>query len=264
MDVTILCHSGLGDNIAMIGAINYLLEIYNNIYFICKESHLNNLRIIYSNPRIFLIPFKPENEYYARFDILILRYNIKNMDILISGSYHKKNFRSKIKNPKMFNIVKNNDYHINNRFSFIKEFYEDINLDLYIFYNYFKINSTDVSISLYNDIKKYNIIFLHSQTSNCQIDLIEYINKYIVLDDHIIICPNKNIYTKNNSKYKLSELYINLLVPYYIDIIYNSKYIYVVDSCFSTIILPLIHKKINPVECKIFHRDDGSIILNKD
>jgi hypothetical protein len=261
MDVTILCHNGLGDNIAMIGAITYLLDIYNNIYFLCKKTYLNNLHIIYSNPRIFLIPFKPENEYYARFAILIPRYNIKNMDVIICGSCHKINFRSKIKNPKMFNIVKNNGYYINDRFNFIKEFYEDINLDLSIFYNYFKINSTDVSISLYNDIKKYNIIFLHTQTSICQIDLIEYINNFIELEDHIIICPNKNIYKKNNSKYKISELYINLLVPYYIDIIYNSKYIYIVDSCFSTIIIPLIYtKKINPNECKIINREDQTTI----
>ena len=39
MDVTILSHSGLGDNIAMIGAVYYLLNIYNNIYFLCKETH---------------------------------------------------------------------------------------------------------------------------------------------------------------------------------------------------------------------------------
>lgn len=263
MDVTIISHTGLGNNIAMIGAINYLLDIYNNVYFLCKETHIKNLNIIYSNSRIFLISFKSEDEYYARFNILIPRYSIKNMDVLIAGSYHKKNFISKIKNPKMVEQVKNNNYNIVNRFNFIKDFYEDIKLDLSIFYNYFKINSTDTSLSLHNDIKNYNIIFLHTQTSSNNINLIKYIDNLIELEDNIIICPNKNIYTKDNKKYNLAEAYVNLLVPYYIDIIYNSKHIYIVDSCFSTIIIPLIYnKQINPIECKIFNREDGSIIFN--
>ena len=130
MDVTILSHSGLGDNIAMIGAVYYLLNIYNNIYFLCKESHLKNLNILYSHPRIFLISFKPENEYHERFNLLIPKYNTLNMDVLISGSYHKKNFISKIKNKKMFEITKNNNFYISERFNFIKDFYEDIKLNL--------------------------------------------------------------------------------------------------------------------------------------
>ena len=84
------------------------------------------------------------------------------MDVLISGSYHKKNFISKIKNKKMFEITKNNNFYISERFNFIKDFYEDIKLNLSFFYNYFNINSTDNSLFLYNNIKNYNIIFLHT------------------------------------------------------------------------------------------------------
>jgi hypothetical protein len=239
------------------------LNIYNNIYFLCKETHLKNLDIIYANPRIFLISFKPEHEYNDRFTLLIPKYNTPNMDVLISGSYHKNNFVSKIKNKKMFEIVKNNDFSIIQRFNFIKDFYEDIKLDLSIFYNHFKINSTDYSTLLYNNVKNYKIIFLHTQTSNNQINLNNYIDKFIDLEDHLIISPNQNFYPKNNNKYELSQSYIDLLVPYYIDIIHNSKFIYIVDSCFSTIIIPLIYtKQINPVECKIFNREDHSIILD--
>ena len=187
------------------------------------------------------------------------------MDVLIAGSWHKQNFISKIKNPKMFELVKNNNYQINNRYYFIKEFYEDIKLDLSIFYNYFNISSTDSSIKLYNDIKQFNIVFLHTQTSINKINFKNYIDKFIELEDHIIICANENVYNKNSVKHELCELYVNLLVPHYIDIIYNSKYIYMVDSCFSTIIIPLLYmKKINPIECKIFDRDYGLNILNND
>jgi hypothetical protein len=263
MDVTILSHSGLGDNIAMIGAVYYLLNIYNNIYFLCKETHLKNLNILYSHPRIFLISFKPENEYHERFHLLIPKYKTPNMDVLISGSYHKNNFISKIKNKKMFEITKNNNFNITERFNFIKDFYEDIKLDLSFFYNYFNINSTEKSLLLYNNIKNYNIIFLHTQSSNNTINLNKHIDEFIQLEDYILICPNHNFYSHDTPKYQLAKLYIDLLIPDYIDIIYNSKYIYIIDSCFSTIIIPLIYtKKINPINCKIFNREDLTIILD--
>ena len=32
-----LSHNGIGDNITNIGAINFLLQYYNSIYFLCKD-----------------------------------------------------------------------------------------------------------------------------------------------------------------------------------------------------------------------------------
>ena len=95
LSVFFLGHNGLGDNITNIGAINYLLTIYENIYFICKDIYIQNLKQIYTDPRIFLVPFKSNNETDARFKLLIPRYTQNNMDILISGDCHKSNFKSK-------------------------------------------------------------------------------------------------------------------------------------------------------------------------
>jgi hypothetical protein len=262
-DCYFLGHNGLGDNIGNIGAVNYLLKYYKKIYFICKDIYLDNLKIIYNNPSVILVSFNHNNEFSELFRILTPVYKLKNMDILISGCCHKPNFISRITIPEILKRVKETKYQISNRYSFIKDFYDDINLDLSIFYNYFNINSSDYSKNLYYNIKEYTIVFLHTQSSNISINLSNYIKNYINLDNHIIICPNKNVYSVEHKNYKIAELYKNLLVPYYIDIIYNSKYIYIIDSCFSTITIPLFYtKKINPLDYKIFHRDTGNIIPN--
>ena len=78
LSVFFLGHNGLGDNITNIGAINYLLTIYENVYFICKDIYIQNLKEIFTNPRIILVPFKSDNEYDARFKLLIPRYTHYN------------------------------------------------------------------------------------------------------------------------------------------------------------------------------------------
>ena len=50
---------------------------------------------------------------------------------------------------------------------------------------------------------------------------------------------NDNDNNNDNTKYKLANNYVNILVAYYIDIIYNSIEIHVIDSCFACIIHPL-------------------------
>jgi hypothetical protein len=256
--VFFLGHNGLGDNITNIGAINYLLTIYDNVYFICKDVNYKNLEIIYSNPRIFLVPFKSENENDVRFNLLIPRYKQNNMDVLISGSCHKSSFRCKIQNNILKNREKNQDCPIDEKYIHIKNFYEDINLDLSIYYNYFNINSSNKSIELYEKIKQYDIIFIHSSASkNIKIDLTKYINEFINDENSIIISADYNVYDIEDKKYMISEEYVNILIPYYIDVIKNAKYIYIVDSCFSCIIIPLAYKKeLKTVEYKIFDRNN--------
>ena len=255
--VFFLGHNGLGDNITNIGAINYLLTIYENIYFICKDIYIQNLKEIYTDPRIFLVPFKSNNETDARFKLLMPRYTQNNMDILISGDCHKSNFKSKIQNNILKYREKNNEYSIDPKYKHIKDFYNDINLDLSIYYNYFNINSSIKSIELYENIKHYNIIFMHSTAgNNKKIDLTEYINKFINNENDIIISADYNVYKKEDEKFELAQQYVNALVPHYIDIIKNAKYIYIIDSCFSCIVIPLSYRnELKKIEYKIFDRN---------
>lgn len=250
-----LGHNGLGDNITNISAINYLLNYYSKIFFLCKDIYQDNLKIIYNNPNVILIPFDHKNETQECFKILNPVYKQNNMDVLISGFCHKENFRSKIQNSLLKNRIKNNDYNIDDKYIHIKNFYEDINLDLSIYYNYFNINSSAYSEQLYKNIQKYKIVFMHTLASNGSLDLSEYINKYKDLDNYLIICPNTNIYEENHVKNGIAKDYVNLLVAHYIDIIKNSEYIYVIDSCFACIVLLLQFKnELKAIDYKIFDR----------
>ena len=47
--VYFLSHLGLGDNITNIPAVNFLLEHYKNVYFICQHKHHDNVKLLFLN-----------------------------------------------------------------------------------------------------------------------------------------------------------------------------------------------------------------------
>ena len=49
MNAYLLSHNGLGDNLYMIGAVRFLLKYYENIYFLCKDIHYDNVKLFYKN-----------------------------------------------------------------------------------------------------------------------------------------------------------------------------------------------------------------------
>ena len=49
MNAYLLSHNGLGDNLYMIGAVRFLLQYYENIYFLCKDIYYNNVTSFYKN-----------------------------------------------------------------------------------------------------------------------------------------------------------------------------------------------------------------------
>ena len=237
-----LGHNGLGDNITNIGAIHFLSHYYNTIYFLCKDIYYENVTKLFQNniinKNIKLIKFNHHNEYLDCETIITTARTNSLIDIFISGHCHTSHFKSRITHPKLLNYIQNdNGYTI--KWNHIRTFYNDIGLDLSIYYNYFNIESCQKSKDYFNYIEKYNIIFLHTKASNKEINLTDIIDKYINKEDIIIICANKNVYDKNHNKYELANNYVNILVAYYIDIIYNSIEIHVINSCFSCIIHPL-------------------------
>ena len=233
MNAYLLSHNGLGDNISMIGAVRFLLQYYVKIYFLCKKKYESNVRLLY-NDNVILIPIDESNEFKHCKEIIM---NVdKTNDIFISGFCHTSYLSSKITNPNILNYTKNNN--INIKYTHLFDFYNCIGLDTHIYVNYFNIPSTTLTIDYYEKIKKYTIIFAHTQGSNRSIDISNVMNPFIN-NDCIIICPNKNMYTPENTHYELANTYINLPVAYYIDIIKHSKEIHVIDSCFSCIVYPL-------------------------
>jgi len=253
-----ISHLGLGDNISNISAILFLLQYYNTIHFFCKNIYFENIKLLFesqfNNKNIILIPLYKE-DYLSEIDSILISNDIQNnLDIFASGVCIRSYFKSRISHKDLLNYKQNdNGYSI--IYNHIHEFYYDINLDLSIYYNYFNIESTKLSIEYYENIKKYNIIFLHTKSSNKEINLSNIIDKFINDEDKIIICANKNIYNIKHNKYELANKYINLFVAYYIDIILNSLEIHVVDSAFSCIIYPLnIKNKLFAKTVEIYSR----------
>jgi len=249
-----LSHNGLGDHITMIGAVNFLLQYYEVIYFLCRENNENNVKLLYENKSVNIVTFKGYNEFEECKQILENAKNIDNdVNLFISG-YHKSYINSIITHDELLNYKPSNKNYTTD-YNFIENFYKDINLDLSIYYEYFDINSSIMSKKYYEEIINYTIVFVHTKSSIREIDIDHIINQYKDDETTIIICANKNCYDENDFKYNIVNKYINIPVAHYIDIIKNSQKIYVIDSCFSCIVLPLYKtNRLKATEVKIFSR----------
>jgi hypothetical protein len=256
-----LSHNMLGDNITNIGAVNFLTNYYNTIYFICKDVYVENVNLLFQkkiiNKNIVLVQISSNNEPEDCKNVInnFMKNNL--IDIFVSGYLHTSHLKSRISHPNLLQYVQNdNGYTI--EWSHIHDFYYDIGLDLSIYYNYFNIDSSKESKEYFENIKTYNIILLHTKSSQRELSLSHIIDKYINVPDIIIICSNKNVYENTHNKYELANKYINLLIPYYIDIIYNAFEIHVIDSCLSCIVHPLnVTKKLKAQTVNIYNRDDN-------
>lgn len=249
-----LSHNGLGDNIFMSSAVNYLSNFYENIYVLCKDKYKDsNIKLYESNTSVKILEFDSSDETKSCYNILNDKY-LEN-DIFISG-YHKSYLKSKISHSELV------EYKINNRGykppDFLKEmtqFYYDINLDMSICVNNYKINICEDT--LINELKnKYKLIFVHTEASDNEIDLSFVLDQYINNNNYLIISANKNYYNMKDEKYNLVNNYIKLnTIIDYCYIIINSEQIHIVNSCFSCLIYGLLmEKKIDIKKINIYDR----------
>lgn len=250
-DAYFLSHNGLGDNITSIGAIRFLCKYYNVIYFLCKDIYKNNVDLLFTDLNVKTIAFDSKNEFNECRNIIS---NVEQTNDLFICGFHKNYLKSRITNKNLLNY-KQNDENYSIKYNFIKSFYYDIGLDLKIYYNFFDILSTEKSKKLYHDAKKYKIIFLHTKASNTEVDFNDRITQFINNDNYIIICANKNMYDTKHKYHDFANLYVNEYVAYYIDIIKNASSIYIINSCFSCIVYPLMNSnRLNTNDIYIFDR----------
>ena len=245
-----LSHLGLGDNISNIGAINFLLNYYESIYFLCKDIYNENVSLLFANKPVIIVPIDSNDPYN---DFTKKLNKVEYNDIFVSGC-HKNNVHSRVAHPQLRSYIQN-DKEYNTNYSHIRDFYYDNGLDLSIYYEYFDIESSETSINLYNDVKEYKIIFMHTKSTTKELNLDNFINLYKDNNEYIIICANKNIYDVGCEKYNKVEKYVNEKVVYYIDVIKNAERINIVDSCFSCIVLPLLKtNRLKSIETVIHDR----------
>ena len=276
MNAYLLSHNGLGDNLYMIGSVRFLLQYYKNIYFLCKDKYYNNVKLFYkNNDNVIIIPIDSKNEILSCTNILNESVYKKN-DVLISGFCHKRYLKSKItnlkllhRNPEKSKYKIDYDTLTSSNYRFIEDFYLDINLDLNIFFDYFKLPSTLESKKYYNKLLNYDkIIFIHSKASNKRLNFSNLFNKNVNKENTIMICADHNIYTstknlneKQKEKFDICNDIVNIPLIYYIDIITNCDEIYIIDSCFTGIVLPLLKtQKLKAEKIRIIERNT-SIIL---
>uniref|UniRef100_A0A6C0F2E6 Uncharacterized protein n=1 Tax=viral metagenome TaxID=1070528 RepID=A0A6C0F2E6_9ZZZZ len=247
-----LSHNGLGDLIISTSAVRFLLKFYNRVHLLCSHIHHEQMKLILiDEPRIILIPVKMNAENIIFENCYnVLKYAFPICDMYICGGFTKL-FLSTIRNEYINAYVPNNELY-NLRYDtitdenskFIYEYYNTINLDLRIYYEYFNIPSVTQSRELYDLVKDYKrVIFTQIRcSSNIKLNIDGVKSKYMKDDDAIILCNDENIYDEatNPTKYNICQRFIKNNIAWYIDTILNCNEIYIIDSCFIAIVLPLV------------------------
>ena len=253
MNAYLVSHNGLGDNLYMIGALRYLAQYYDTIYFLCKQKYFDNVFLFFQDTdKIICVPFDESREFDAIKEIISEKYTNPLYDIFICGFCHKTYLTSKITNPVFLNArnhscMTNGDHTVDfdtlttQNYGFIQDFYRDIGLNLSHFYQYFQLPEMAKSDILYDSVAKYYIIFIQLTSSDgtC-LNISELLKKYLYDDLVLLICNDHNLYDseKQPQKYLLAMPFVYNKIVYYTKTIMNSDEIYIIDSCFTGIILP--------------------------
>lgn len=277
MNACLVSHNGMGDNLYMVGALHYLKQFYNKMYFLCKKKYYDNVVLFFDDPKIICVPFDETNENASVRMIISAHYLVN--DVFVCGDCHTSQLKSKITNPRLIAELKqlNHDakYTIDfdtitsKNYNFIEGFYKDIHLSLAHFYDYFHLPTTNEATKLYDDVKNYYIVFIQSDSSNGKtLNTSRLLKKYLHNDNVILICNDKNLYDIPNktetihNKFKLCNQFVCNKLIHYTTLIKNSDEIYIIDSCFVGIVLQYVKKNIlkaNPV--RIIKREFANNVI---
>lgn len=249
MDAYIVSHNGLGDNLFMIGAINFIKQFYENVFLLCKDKYYENVKLFFdTSSNVKCLPFDHKDEKRSIKKIIddVMKDNKHNNDVFVSGPFQKSYLKSRIINKRFLQTPKiDKKYRIDlstlnhSNYCFIDNFYKDIGLNLTYFFEYFDIPSSCDSQNLYESIKSFNIVFIQYKSSdNKTLRIDNLLNKYLDDMNTILICNDINLYPENHKYHSLADRYIMLKIVDYIDIIKNCNEIYMIDSCFTGLVLP--------------------------
>jgi hypothetical protein len=269
INAVIVCHQGIGDIITMSGAIVYLKQFYKKINLICKDKNLKHIKSFFQNYDIDFISINSNLEFKETEIKIINYFNNTSNDIFISGecfNYLKKYKRISIPINQYQNksIDKQYAYNKNNYiYTLFSNFYNDYNLSIDVYFDYFVFISNENSRKLYNLISNYYIIFIQLQSSdNKNLNITNLLKKYLDNDNVILICNDKNLYNEKSEKYNICKNFIMTDFINYYDTIINANEIYVIDSCFSCIVYPLlITKKLKAHKVEIIDRTNVDKII---
>ena len=222
IDFVFYSHLGLGDQIILSGAINYLSEKYRKIYLISYEKFKNSMLSLYNNNQSIEMIFLPESFNQLTQDKLeieefVIDYGRKNnLEILKVG------YENQIK-----------------RLRFYESFYKQLKLDYQISYDYFSVNSDKKMVEkLSSHLKNYFEIkgsfkLIHNEHSSGFVDLKD-------------INDQNNIFVTRDS-----DPYNNLFL--YEELIKNATEIHCINSSFAHLV-----DRLNTTGKLIYHEILGS------
>jgi hypothetical protein len=277
MNAYLVSHNGMGDNLYMIGALHFLLNFYEKIYFLCKNKYYDNVTLFFiDTPNIICVPFDENNETAEIKRIINANYQMN--DVFVCGECHKPHVQSKITNPNFLTHTRiNKNYTIDfdtlttRNYNFIENFYKDIKLNLTHFYDYFHLPTTNESIELYNQVKAYYIVFIQLKASDGRcLNIFNLLKRYLFNPKVILICNDINLYdvlpqhktADIEKKHKLCQAFVHNKLVHYKEVVQNSNEIYIIDSCFIGMVLPYLKtRKLKANKVRIIKRDIAKTVI---
>ena len=249
-----LAHLGIGDFFYCVGALRFLTLFYDKVFCLCKDVNIENLTMVFSNTdKIICIPVRTDiPEIDACKEILHDKY--ESNDVFICGDYQIPHHHSKITNHDFLNYqVVGKQYTLDcdmindNVYAFIKHMYNHAKIPLSVMFDYWHIDYTETSKMLYESVRHYRIIFLQTQSSNNKrLNITKLLKKNLCDENTIMISNDENLYEHVDiqtpdieRKRTLCQQFVRNKFVYYIDTLMQSNEIYIIDSCFVGLVLPL-------------------------
>lgn len=224
----ILPHQNLGDIINIVPAVRYLSLIYSTVNIVIFDGYIekyNNILKIEGDNSVNIIPYSTISDissYNWSSDNKDLRIKLRETynDVFLLGQY----------NSTVMDVA-----------DLPYCFYREIGIPKSVYWEYFYITKSNNSSKLYELVKDYDIIFIHSKTSkgDC-FDTNNIINSLnITSKNYLIIDAEKNYYDdpriKDSDEFdavkrELVQKFINISAMDYVDVIKYSKYNILSDS----------------------------------
>jgi hypothetical protein len=213
-DAILLSHIGLGDSILSIGMMNYLSNLYDKLYVVCKTKYLDNIKLLINNPKIELYPVNEEKDISPVFGYDLNKFIelSKTWDIYLCGNH---------------NLFKKNNHSVNN---FPLELYDDIGVSRKVFWDFHVVNEPTESKELYNLVSDIEYTVIHNTSSTGKVFNSKEIIKTYGNPDNLIINFSDNEYEPTHKYYEIAQKFVNKPLAYYRDVIANAKYIFLADS----------------------------------
>jgi len=263
-NVIVLSNLGIGDNFYMAGACNYLTQFYDHVLLVVKHKNYALVSAALDTDKIHCVDLPVDEEWLPEADrhhkvvarYLSLYYPLDTYDVLQASDWYVQNYPTKITNhgfravydayvhapvdPKydmVFDTLDNQSY------DFIKFFYNNLHLDLSHFYELWYMNDSEKSRSLYAAVQDWRIVFVQGMTSTGdKLDITNVIQRCVPEDKTLIVSPDFNVYDAKvwPQKHRLAQQFVRNQIHSCLATIQHADEIYIIDSAFTGIVLPLV------------------------